>query len=287
MAVNVLIVWIIILIVVYDVNIYTNCTDTQQYDMDWYKVMCNSNVSQSLYNNRHSIRTDFKTFMQLLRQKSHLCCPHTVANLPADKWVMVKPGQALKVPEGWGSQISNNRHMKVARPALFQNCCVVLCIVWFVSFYVLFLCKCVLLPPGDNPIAVNKYIVSYQGCQAYAPTAFIPQKIFLVLICVRVWVDPWDMVRPEGICKWNIPMTPSGIKPATFWVVAQCLNQLPHRVPQINEYLTIVLYPKVARDSASHILEFDQLEASVWFLSWGDIWQTRENVTKRKYSLNE
>jgi hypothetical protein len=23
-------------------------------------------------------------------------------------------------------------------------------------------CKCVLLPPGDNPIAVNKYIVSYQ-----------------------------------------------------------------------------------------------------------------------------
>jgi hypothetical protein len=27
----------------------------------------------------------------------------------------------------------------------------------FVAFYVLFVCKCV-LPPGDNPIAVNKYI---------------------------------------------------------------------------------------------------------------------------------
>jgi len=27
----------------------------------------------------------------------------------------------------------------------------------FVLFYVLFVCKCV-LPPGDNPIAVNKYI---------------------------------------------------------------------------------------------------------------------------------
>ena len=40
-----------------------------------------------------------------------------------------------------------------------QNCCVVLCIVCFVSFYVLFVCKCV-LPPGDNPIAVNKYIIS-------------------------------------------------------------------------------------------------------------------------------
>ena len=31
-----------------------------------------------------------------------------------------------------------------ARPALFQNCCVVLCIVCFVSFWVLFVCKCVL-----------------------------------------------------------------------------------------------------------------------------------------------
>jgi hypothetical protein len=29
----------------------------------------------------------------------------------------------------------------------------------FVLFYVLFVCKCV-LSPGDNPIAVNKYIIS-------------------------------------------------------------------------------------------------------------------------------
>jgi len=28
-------------------------------------------------------------------------------------------------------------------------------------FYVLFVCKCV-LPPGDNPIAVNKYIDMYE-----------------------------------------------------------------------------------------------------------------------------
>jgi hypothetical protein len=35
-------------------------------------------------------------------------------------------------------------------------------VVWllFVLFYVVFVRKCV-LPPGDNPIAVNKYIISY------------------------------------------------------------------------------------------------------------------------------
>jgi hypothetical protein len=32
-------------------------------------------------------------------------------------------------------------------------------LIVFVSFHVLFVCKCVLLPPGDNPIAVNKYII--------------------------------------------------------------------------------------------------------------------------------
>jgi len=39
---------------------------------------------------------------------------------------------------------------------------VVICVVrlLFVLFYVLFVCKCV-LSPGDNPIAVNKYIISY------------------------------------------------------------------------------------------------------------------------------
>jgi hypothetical protein len=56
-----------------------------------------------------------------------------------------------------------NARVKLAKTGhgLHSSIFVVICVVrlLFVLFCVLFVCKCV-LPPGNNPIAVSKYVIS-------------------------------------------------------------------------------------------------------------------------------
>jgi len=64
-----------------------------------------------------------------------------------------------------------NDRVKLAKTGHGPHSSTLVCIcvvrLLFVLFYVLFVCKC-LLPPRDNPIAVNKYIISYHSTRHYA-----------------------------------------------------------------------------------------------------------------------
>jgi hypothetical protein len=87
------------------------------------------------------------------------------------------PGQALRVPGGWGFQISSQSVLesgKVIRPTHRPP-----------------------LPPGN-----------IRG--------------------THFWVNFRAIVGPEGLNPRKIPKAQSGIEPATFRFVAQCLNQLCH-----------------------------------------------------------
>ena len=58
-----------------------------------------------------------------------------------------------------------------------------------------------------------------------------PQEIFLVFISVKRLSQSQGHSAAERIMSIKIPMTPSGMEPATFRLVEQCLNQMRHRAP--------------------------------------------------------
>jgi len=65
--------------------------------------------------------------------------------------------------------------------------------------------------------------------------AFTTQEIFLVLISVTSLVDSRNIVQPKELCQRKILSSPWKIEPATSLLVVHSLNQIHHRVPQLQK----------------------------------------------------
>ena len=125
-----------------------------------------------------------------------------------------------------------NARVKLAKtghgPHSSTLACICVVRLLFVLFYVLFVCKCV-LPPGDNPIAVNKYIISMEKVLtrilAFHKTTWISyvdywwretNNVFQVYICLNL-SDNCEKMFLTLLSKHVSPG--KGYYSAVFWYV--------------------------------------------------------------------
>ena len=101
----------------------------------------------------------------------------------------------------------------------------------YININIVFSWKSITGPESSRRLSLSHIqtdsTLRWYGCQSYAPAAFTPQEIFLLHISVRVWIDSRAIMQTQGLRQQRIPMTPSGIEPATFLASTNCSTMCP------------------------------------------------------------